>query len=524
MKISYITGINAPSGKDGMAGWKIPKTYKFSGVQDPMLIGNCCCNNRIGDDTIPSYHKGDWKGSFDNGLDWYRVRREQDKGAPKLSTGSIVEWRAKQVSASSFRAAFLAFIRANGGGVATSMYNAIFRVNPKLLPIPTTAKVYLAQDLAAYAKRIGAKIPTERQKQAIKGLMDRSMKTLDASKGGSASFDFDFTKFDPSALTRDLAKETSENAKKAYETILGKGQYELNLNYNSYADKETKKLESSYTIPAATEKAQKEYYDGMQVKWFWMGGNPEDLTEAVIEGNQKSPRGRDANYMLMVAKTRGLKAKDVGLIIRGFVSGFAGNKFDWGSDSTYIFGTKGIGLTGAEVAAWVGANLPLITTALGLIGTIFKSIKGVGESGAIKREIDKLLTEGWVTEEDYLGFTMPRPKVLEVKRFDIPTTELDGAALLDVAITLASGSAKGQEIKQEAAADPNTNAFLQKAVALGTKVEPKTGYTSVSLVKIDPNDLGKEEDKTSMAGGLLLPMLIGVGVVMALNTAKKQQK
>jgi hypothetical protein len=65
---------------------------------------------------------------------------------------------------------------------------------------------------------------------------------------------------------------------------------------------------------------------------------------------------------------------------------------------------------------------------------------------------------------------------------------------------------------------------LQKAVALGTKVEPKTGYTSVSLVKIDPNDLGKEEDKTSMAGGLLLPMLIGVGVVMALNTAKKQQK
>ena len=507
MKISYITGIGAPSGKDGMAGWKIPKTYKFSGVQDPMMIGNCCCNKGIGDDTIPSYHKGDWTGSFDNGLDWYRVRREQDKGAPKLSTGSIVEWRAKQVSASSFRAAFLAFIKANGGGIATSMYNAIFRVNPKTLPIPTAAKVSLAQDLAAYAKRIGVKIPTEAQKNAIKNLTAVQV-----------------VGYEGSGLNRKPILKAKMSLQEAYDRVLGSGQYNLNVQYGSYADKETKKLESSYTIPAATEKAQKEYYDGMQVKWFWFGGNPEDLTEAIIEGNQKSPRGRDANYMLMVAKTRGLKAKDVGLIIRGFTSGFAGNKFDWGSDSTYIFGTKGIGLTGAEVAAWVSANLPLITAALGLVGTILKAITGVGESGAIKREIDKLLTEGWVTEEDYLGFIMPRPKVLEVKRFDIPTTELDGAALLDVAITLASGSAKGTEIKQEAAADPNTNEFLKKAVALGTKVEPKTGFTSVSLVKIDPNNLGKEEDGTSLAGGLLLPMLIGVGVVMALNTAKKQQK
>jgi hypothetical protein len=507
MKISYITGIGAPSGKDGMAGWKIPKTYKFSGVQDPMAIGNCCCIKGIGDDTIPSYHKGDWTGSFDNGLDWYRVRREQDKGAPKLSTGSIVEWRAKQVSASSFRAAFLAFIKANGGGIATSMYNAIFRVNPKVLPIPTAAKVSLAQDLAAYAKRIGVKIPTEAQNNTIKNLIA-----------------LEVVGYEGSGLNRKPIFKAKMSLEEAYNRVLGGGQYNLNVQYGSYADKETKKLETSYTIPAATEKAKSEYYDGFQVKWFWFGGNPEDLTEAIIEGNQKSPRGRDANYMLMVAKTRGLKAKDVGLIIRGFTSGFAGNKFDWGSDSTYIFGTKGIGLTGAEVAAWVGANLPLITASLGLIGTILRAITGVGESGAIKREIDKLLTEGYVTEEDYLGFKMPRPKVLEVKRFEIPTTELDGAAFLDVALTLASGSAKGTEIKQEAAADPNTNAFLQKAVALGTKVEPRTGFTSVSLVKIDPNNLGKEEEEMSLAGGLLLPMLIGVGVVMALNTAKKQQK
>ena len=227
--------------------------------------------------------------------------------------------------------------------------------------------------------------------------------------------------------------------------------------------------------------------------------------------------------MLMTAKTRGLQAKDIGLIIRGFASGFAGNKFDWGSSSTYIFGTeKGIGLTGAEIAAWVSANLPLILQALALVGAIYKAIKGIGESGVAKREIDKLLSEGYVTQEDFLGFPIPRPVVLEVKNFEIPTTELDGAAILDVALTLAGGSAKAQELKQEAAADPQTNKFLEKAVALGGKVQPSTGNTIITLVKIDPNRLDPENG-AFQAGGMILPLLIGVGVVMALNTAKKQK-
>jgi hypothetical protein len=253
-----------------------------------------------------------------------------------------------------------------------------------------------------------------------------------------------------------------------------------------------------------------------------MGGNPEALTGAIIEGNQKSPRGRDANYMLMIAKTRGIQVKDMGLVIRGFASGFAGNKFDWGSNSTYIFGTKGIGLTGAEVAAWVGANYGLIMTLLGIIGSIYKSIKGVGESGAIKREIDKLLTEGYVYESDYLDFALPRPKVIEVKRFEIPSTEIDTAALIDVAVSLATNSSQATELKKEGAADKNTQEFLNKAIAVGTQIEPKTGFTSVALVKIDPNDLGGNGDETLKAGfgNAVLPILIGVGVIMALNKSK----
>jgi hypothetical protein len=467
-------------------------------------------NVRIGDDTIPAYHKTPFKEGFDNGLDWYRVRRQQDKGAPELSLGAKAEWRLKQTGLSTFRAAMLAFINANGGGIATSMYNAIFRVIPKKLPIPSLATLTLAQNIQDYAKQIGVKIPTEAQKNTIKNLMAVQV-----------------VGYEGSGFNRKPILKAKMSLQEAYDRVLGSGQYNLNVQYGSYADEETKKLESSYTIPAATEKAQKEYYDGLQVRWFWMGGNPEALTKAIIEGNQKSPRGRDANYMLMIAKTRGIKVKDMGLVIRGFASGFAGNKFDWGSNSTYIFGTKGIGLTGAEIAAWVSANYGLIMTLLGIIGSIYKSVKGVGESGAIKREIDKLLTDGYVYESDYLDFALPRPKVIEVKRFEIPTTEIDTAALLDVAVSLATNSPQATELKKEGASDKNTQEFLNKAIAVGTQVQPKTGFTSVALVKIDPNDLGGNGDgngdNTLKAGfgNAVLPILIGVGVIMALNKSKK---
>jgi hypothetical protein len=253
-----------------------------------------------------------------------------------------------------------------------------------------------------------------------------------------------------------------------------------------------------------------------------MGGNPEDLTEAIIEGNQKSPRGRDANYMLMVAKTRGLKAKDIGLMARGFTSGFAGQKFNWGSYDTYIFGTKGMGLTGAEVMAWISANLPLILKALALVGSLFKLYKGYQESGEAKREIDRLLSDGWVTQDDYLGFQSPRPIPLEVKNFQIPTAEINEEAFFDLAKAYLEQNSKAKEIQDEAKTDKGTAEFLKKAINVGTTLQPTQGNTIVSLVKIDPNRLEPKDDlKEAGFGNAVLPILIGVGVLMALNKGKK---
>jgi len=525
----------------------IPMNVKYmAGISGVKPMGNCGCSSncnsnaiptnqnrlgavsynsskvRIGDDTIPAYHKTPFKEGFDNGLDWYRVRRQQDKGAPELSLGAKAEWRLKERGLNLFRGAMLAFIRANGGGIATSLYNAIFRVIPKQLPVPTMAIYQLNQGLLVYAKQIGYAAPTAAQLQQIKANIGIPITERRKVQVGD--------KEDNEFVFKDVPTGDRTDEEFAWNKVMGKGSFEKFKKFQFEERQRKNKLQLAYSIPAATEKAQKEYYDGMQVKWFWMGGNPEALTGAIIEGNQKSPRGRDANYMLMVAKTRGLKPKDIGLVIRGFTSGFAGSKFDWGSNSTYIFGTKqkGIGLTGAEVAAWVGANYPLIMTLLGVIGSIYRSIKGVGEGNEMQREIDKLLTEGYVYEKDYLDFAMPRPRVIEVKNFEIPTAEVDKNALIDVALSFATNSAKSQELKKEGESDKNTQDFLKKAINIGTQVQPKEGFTSVALVKIDPNDLGGstppiEEDNTLKAGfgNAVLPILIGVGVIMALNKSKK---
>ena len=451
----------------------------------------------IGDNTIPDYHKTPFKEAFDNGIDWYRVRRQQDLGDPELSPKAKVEFRAKQVTFGSFRGAMLLFIKNNGGGIATSMYNAAFRVIPTKLPIPNEAFTALAELIKNYAKEIGYKIPTASQEAQIKSLINLKVVSVK-----------------PLKVTRD------REPKDVYNQILGPGQYDLFLKYAAYSKSETDKLNNSYTIPAATPENIKKFNNVLLLKWFNLGGNPEALIGAVIEGNQKSPRGRDANYMMMIVKTRGIQPKDIGLIIRGFASAFVGDRFEWGSKSTYIFGTKRIGLTGAEVATWVGANLPLVISLFGILREIIVSIKGVGESKAIKREIDSLLAQGYIYESDYLDLNTPRPKVMEVKRFEVPTAEVDSAGLLDVALTLATNSTKAKDLEKQAAGDKNTQDFLNKAVAMGTKVDVKSGFSSVALVKVDPKTLVGGEDETDMSK-LLLPAVGAIAAYLLLFNKEK---
>jgi hypothetical protein len=288
------------------------------------------------------------------------------------------------------------------------------------------------------------------------------------------------------------------------------------LKYSNYSILETNKLNTSYTIPVPSAESINKFND-LLMKWFNFGGNPDSLIGAIIDGDLRSPRGRDANYMMMVVKTRGIKPKDIGLVIRGFASAFVGDRFQWGSDKTYIFGTKKIGSV-ESITAWVLANFPSLVALFGIIREIYKANKGRGESKAMKREIDGLLSAGYIYESDYLDMNMPRPKVIEVKRYEIPTVEVDTAALIDVALTLASNSTQAQDLQKQGAEDPNTSDFLKKAVDAGTAANVKTGFTSVALVAIDPKSLGKEgQDYTKF----LLPAGAAVAAYLLLFNDKK---
>jgi len=119
-------------------------------------------------------------------------------------------------------------------------------------------------------------------------------------------------------------------------------------------------------LPIATD-ASKDKYRGIEWKWFWsLGGSPDDLNDAVKEGNGKSPRGKDANYMLNKAFNGGLSIKDLPLVIRGIVSAEAGDKFGLGEDGTYLLtiaGTNRIGgdpVSAATIASYSAVIIPII--------------------------------------------------------------------------------------------------------------------------------------------------------------------
>ena len=104
----------------------------------------------------------------------------------------------------------------------------------------------------------------------------------------------------------------------------------------------------------------------------------------------------------------------------------------------------------------------------------------------------------------------------EQKVFSFPSVEVDLALVTDIASMFKEGDSTAQKLKDEAKTDKNTSKFLQEALQIGELLQDKIGETKVVLVKTGP--LGK---KQAGAGGIILPLLIGGGVLMALNKAKK---
>jgi hypothetical protein len=439
------------------------------------------------------------------------------------------------------RLLFLEFIKANGGGIATSIYLKIYRAADTKVQIPKSIIDGAYARIADSAIKNGVKIPTERQKQAIKTLQDRSNITLDASSSTTTSFTpIDLSTFDPSKATLDLI----QGYEKIYNQIMGAGQYALNQRFYAIPLKnELARLEQVYTLGNVKEADLFNYREFLK-SWYRFGGNPNDIRLAVLEGKGKRPKGKDANYMLMIAKTRGLKVKDLGLIIRGIASAFTGADFDWGSKDTYMFGAnrdnKYIGAVDvAVVTAWISA----ISLLFGLIAKIFDYVDSKKDESKAKEEVNKLTTDGYIIEQDYYSLPIPRKQVIDIKQIAMPTAEAPSFGEIGSAVeffsgfftsntsapsttppTLAEFEAKAKQgsvppyIAKEidnAKKDKYTLEALQKATQLTSNLVPQTGETIITLYK-----LGDKGGETAGYGNVILPLLIGVGALIALNKKK----
>ena len=70
--------------------------------------------------------------------------------------------------------------------------------------------------------------------------------------------------------------------------------------------------------------------------------------------------------------------------------------------------------------------------------------------------------------------------------------------------------------------DKYTLEALQKASALTSKIVPTSTEKVVTYYKLSETETDNTGDKAGF-GGIILPILIGVGVLMAANKGKKMQ-
>ena len=177
--------------------------------------------------------------------------------------------------------------------------------------------------------------------------------------------------------------------------------------------------------------------------------------------------------MIGITQTRGLKAKDFPLLIRAIVNVITGDKFSLSDSGSYVIG-KGVGIGEAATLATVSVNIKLIGDIIGsLIGLflLFKSVfsgEGSDEEGYNEEQakLEWYLTNGYMVKSDAIELQAPTPYLDEVT------------------------------------------------------------VNSQTVVKVDPDWLKKKfggDGLTAGFGNLVIPLLIGVGAIIALNKAGKQK-
>lgn len=390
MKISYIAGIGARGSnyQKRNIGNSPLTNYPTSNIGSTTLLGAMNCRStQINSNTT-------LVGMGRTGNEWLQAATGQE-----ASISQKAAYFTKSPLLSPARLLIEQFIKNNGGGLANFLYNRWLRTEIFYLP---NEKKYRDAEKEALAKH------TEKYKNAAtvwKTPADALKRYQDAYAVFAASNPNGvFTKkqvdfYTSSQLTAYNEWKTAQTANLAPANVALKQLYaDLNAKYP---------IASRMIVPA--DASSKNKYRDFELQWYWdLGGNPDDLNNAVKEGNTKSPRGKDANYLVNKMFKGGVVAGDIGLIIRAFVSAFAGDKFGLGDDGTFVIsGTRnkkqGIGepITAASVSLAVTTYLPTILVCLSAAGAV---LKGAQEAGLIedpakkenKSEYDLSLEDGWL--------------------------------------------------------------------------------------------------------------------------------
>lgn len=336
MNISYISGIKE---------MRSEKNYKRK--NDYSNIGN------IFSQTNPSL--SGFQGLGRTGLDWAKAVGQN------ITLAQANMYLGKNVTLAPARFLLTSFISNNGGGIANFLYSMWLRDVPYELP---------NQQKYANEKLAFSRMMAEKYKSGV--YVVPADATLRRQKAVG-----DYSKLNPNADSNTINKlfpidkfltpeqlEARNNSKKSYA--------DLQKITKPLFDAFDKELEKKYPyntrfLPLANGKS-KEKYRNIELKWFFdLGGSPDDLNQAVKEGNGKSPRGKDANYMLNKAFNGGLSFGDLPLIIRAFVSAQGGDKFGLGDEGTYLLainGTQRIGdpaSTAAAITAYSAAIIPIVS-------------------------------------------------------------------------------------------------------------------------------------------------------------------
>lgn len=458
---------------------------------------------------------------------WY----DQNQGLVK--TKDKVLHLAAKVPAVPMRVLMLQFIEANGGGIATSIWNKIYRAEGVKMTIPQSDLDAIYSKWKASALKVGVKFPTEAQNTAIKNLV--ALKIVG---------------YEGSGLAKKPIFKSAMPIEDAWNKTMGANQYKLYAdNYASPLNKDLQALESKFTSGKVSQ-ADVDNFREFLKSWYQFGGNPDEIKNAIAKGKDKKPKGKDANYMLMISKTRGLKPKDLGLILRGFTSAFSGADFEWGSNGTYIFGQpnsgQGIGepITATTITAWITA----ISGLLALLSKVFSFVDARKGQSRAEEEMKKLETDGYILEPDYFTLPLPRKKVTDIKQISVPIAEAPSLADIGSAVEFFSSFAPTktqnrdantpltleqlEAQKKEGALPPfianevdnakkdkYTLEALQKASSLTSKIVPTSSEKVVTYYKLSETETDNTGD-TAGFGGIILPILIGVGVLMAVNTKK----